>query len=175
MRFMDPCSIDCPVCGACSEQRVNDLLALQACCPHCKQAFQAEGQLMREGVDERIRFELFAEIMLCIEDALNLTFRDNELCQRLNTLTLGDIARFVQRGLLQQLDAERTAIQLVLEAAKKVVEERNATRARLQLKFDPVLPTLDATSLDKPLLESVYPNRWERAYPLPDSKGAHHV
>jgi hypothetical protein len=165
MRFIDPHPIDCPTCGAHSEQPVKELLALRACCPRCGHTFEAEGRRMRKVSEEWGTFCTFAEIVMCVEDALGVAIPDGDLCQRLHSLTLRDIARHIQTYLPLTIDVEQIAIQMVFDATRKMVEEHIATCARLQLKVDRELPVLDTTSLDKLLLDGVYPNRWERANP----------
>jgi hypothetical protein len=155
MKFVDPLPIDCSACGPRSEQRVKELFALRACCPRCSHVFEVEGRRLREVVDERVRFVTCAEIVLSIEDKLGFTTDDAELCERLRSLTLRDIARFIQRYLPQTPDVEQVAIRMVVDAAKIVFQDRNAVRAR-------GLPALDAESLDEPFLDGLDPHRWDQ-------------
>jgi hypothetical protein len=112
---------------------------------------------MRETCDEAGTCRWYVGLLLSIQDKFGVTVPLGALGEMLRDLTLRDIARALQRFLPQTSDAERTLIRLVLETATKEMEYRSGTRG--------VLYVLDATALDKPLLDSVDPNRWERAYP----------
>jgi hypothetical protein len=158
MKFVDPLPIDCPACETRSEQRIGEFFALRACCPHCGHSFEAVGRWIRETADENHKFWTWAEIVVSIEDKLGITTNDTEICERLRTVTLRDIVRFIQQYLPQTTDVDQVAIQNVLEAARELVARSNAARAH-------ELSVIDTSSLDEPLLDSLYPNRWERTYP----------
>jgi hypothetical protein len=149
MRFMDPCPVTCPTCGAASEQPVADLLGLRASCPACDGSLAAIGSRMRETVDEMAAFCTWANILMQVESKLGASIDDAEMFtedrhpHQITRLTLRDLARLVARYLPQTPDADGRAVRLVLEAVG-------------------LAPAgTDEGVLDRPLVDSLDPKRWE--------------
>jgi hypothetical protein len=146
MKYMDPLPVTCGNCSAESKQRVADLYALRAVCPHCGGSLAGIGQRMRAVSDDLGSGVAVVELLMRIEEevGMELEIPDTELE---GVETLRALAHLVRWHLPPSPEADARSIALVFDAIRRPRQPQWAP------------PSEDA--LDLPILEALYPRRWE--------------
>ena len=148
MKFLDPCLLECPRCGAESSQREAALLALTAVCPVCDTSFDDVGRKMRTMCDGFWNLFVVANFAVELQYLFGIEITDPDFD---NVVTLRDLAQAVQQQ-LRSSDAEAKSWEYLIAAGEQV-QQHPAGR--------PFAPYWQ-NCVNVPLLAGLLPDRWSR-------------